>query len=77
MFTSTIILKGNVVVEGITFSWWVRDGSKPALTVSHQQYGTVTEALGDGEPVTQARAIAKKMVPRKSARTAASGRAIN
>jgi hypothetical protein len=73
MFTSTIILKGNVVVEGITFSWWVRDGSKPALTVSHQRYGTVTEMLGDAEPVVPARAIAKTMIPGVSVRTAASG----
>jgi hypothetical protein len=72
MFTSTIILKGNVVVEGITFSWWVRDGSKPALTVSHQKYGTVTQTLADGEPVVQARAIAKNMVPGVNAGTTAS-----
>jgi hypothetical protein len=72
MFTSTIILKGTVVVEDITFSWWVRDGSKPSLTVSHHKYGTATEALADDEPVVQARAVAKRMVPRVSARTATS-----
>jgi hypothetical protein len=72
MFTSTIILKGTVVVEDITFSWWVRDGSKPVLTVSHHKYGTATEPLADGEPLVQARAVAKRMVPVFSVRTAAS-----
>lgn len=62
MFTSTIILDANVVVGGVSFRWWVRDASKPLLTVSHHKYGTETEPLGDEEPTAQARAIAKKML---------------
>jgi hypothetical protein len=62
MFTSTIILRGNVVVDSVTFSWWVRDGSAPLLTVSHPEFGAETEPLGDAEPLVQARGIAKKIV---------------
>jgi hypothetical protein len=62
MFTSTIILDGNVVVDGVSFSWWVRDGASPVLTVSHHKYGTVTTPLGHDEPQAQAREIAKTMI---------------
>jgi hypothetical protein len=62
MFTSTIILTGSVVVDSVAFSWWVRDGLAPLLTVSHPEFGTETQPLGDAEPLVQARAIAKKMV---------------
>jgi len=74
MFTSTIILKGSVVVEGVAFSWWVRDGWEPVLTVSHPNYPTETEPLGDAEPLARARAIAKNMVASaQSTRTESSG----
>lgn len=62
MFTSTIILDASVVVGGVSFRWWVRDASKPLLTVSHHKLGTETEPLGDDEPATQARVIAKRML---------------
>ncbi|HEY9183072.1 MAG TPA: hypothetical protein VIQ99_07720 [Gammaproteobacteria bacterium] len=69
MFTSTIILKGSVVVEGVSFSWWVRDGWEPMLTVSNHNHGTATRPLGTAEPVVQARAIAKSMIGRTHSRT--------
>jgi hypothetical protein len=62
MFTSTIILDGNVVVDGVSFNWWVRDATERELTVSHHKFGTETEPLGDAEPAAQARAMAKKML---------------
>jgi hypothetical protein len=62
MVTSTIILDGNVVVDGISFHWWVRDSSEPVLTVSHPNYRTETEPLGEAEPTAQARAIARRML---------------
>jgi hypothetical protein len=72
MVTSTIILDGNVAVEGISFRWWVRDASEPLLTVSHHKFGTETAPLGDTEPAAQARAIAKKMLAAlKTGRTSA------
>jgi hypothetical protein len=69
MRTSTIILSGKVVVENILFSWWVTDGAKPSITVSHAAHGSMTEARTDAEPRTQARALAKAMLAR-TARTA-------
>jgi hypothetical protein len=74
VLTSTIILSGNVVVDSVAFSWWVRDGSRPLLTVSHHEFGTETEPLGDAEPLVQARAIAKKMVASTKAKIAGSVR---
>jgi hypothetical protein len=62
MVTSTIILDGNVAVDGVSFRWWVRDASEPLLTVSHRKLGTETAPLGDAEPAVQARAIAKNML---------------
>ena len=62
MFTSTIILDGKVVVDGVLFNWWVRDAAARELTVSHHKFGTETEPLGGTEPASQARAIAKKML---------------
>ena len=65
MFTSTIILSGNVVVQGVSFSWWVRDGAEPLMTVSHHKYGTDTEPLGELEPLVQARTMANQMLARR------------
>jgi hypothetical protein len=62
MFTTTIILSGNVIVEDVAFSWWVSDGWEPVLTVSHPSYGTERAPLGAGQPLARARAIAKDMV---------------
>jgi hypothetical protein len=64
MYTSTIVLKGKVVVENVLFSWWVTDDSAPRLTVSHPKHGTETRALEDTEPRVQARAIAQWMLAR-------------
>src|SRR5687768_2139384 len=53
MYTSTIVLKGKVVVDNVLFSWWVTDDSAPRLTVSHPKHGTETRALEDTEPRVQ------------------------
>jgi hypothetical protein len=62
MYTSTIVLKGKVVVDNVLFSWWVTDASAPRMTVSHPKHGTETRALDDTEPRVQARTIAKMML---------------
>jgi hypothetical protein len=57
-------LNGKVVVENVLFSWWVTDGAKPRITLSHAAHGTVTQPLADSEPRIQARALAKVMLAR-------------
>jgi hypothetical protein len=64
MFTSTIILTGAVVIEGVTFRWWLTDGIAQQLTVSHPAHGTLTQALTD-DPVTQAREAGRTLWARK------------
>jgi hypothetical protein len=61
MFTSTIILSGTVVIEGITFRWWLTDGIAQRLTVSHPAHGTETQTLS-AEPASQARALSRAML---------------
>jgi hypothetical protein len=66
MFTSTIILSGTVVIEGVTFRWWLTDGIGQRLTVSHPAHGTKTQALTD-DPESQARALSRVMLAKASA----------
>jgi hypothetical protein len=70
MFTSTIILTGTVVIEGVTFRWWLTDGIAQQLTVSHPAHGTLTQPLND-DPVSQAREAGRTLWARKG-RAAAS-----
>jgi hypothetical protein len=64
MLTSTIVLSGKVVVENVLFSWWVADGAKSRITVSHVTHGTMSQPLTDAEPRNQARILAKAMLAR-------------
>jgi hypothetical protein len=61
MFSDTIILSATVLVEGTRFRWWVTDGAKQWLTVSHLTHGTVTVPL-DRSPDPQARDMARELM---------------
>ena len=65
MFTRTIILSGAVVIEGVSFRWWLTDGLAQQLTVSHPVHGTETQPLV-GEPESHARAVGRALLARKS-----------
>jgi hypothetical protein len=64
VFTSTIILSATVVIEGVTFRWWLTDGIAQQLTVSHPAHGTLTQPL-TGDPESQAREAGRAMWARK------------
>jgi hypothetical protein len=61
MFTSTVVLTGTVVIEGIAFHWSVTDGLAQQLTVSHRLLGTQTQRLTTS-PESQARAVGRAML---------------
>lgn len=60
MLTSTVVLNGQVILEGVKFLWWVTDGRPARITVSHALYGTLTKTA---EPNLdkQARALARAL----------------
>ncbi len=61
MLTSTVVLNGQVIIEGVKFLWWVTDGRPARLTVSHAAYGTLTKAA-EIELEPQARALARSLL---------------
>jgi hypothetical protein len=61
MFSSTIILGATVLVEGTRFHWWLTDGVRQWLSVSHPSLGTVTQPLNRG-PEPQARDMARELL---------------
>lgn len=69
MFTSTVILTGTVVIEGVAFRWSVTDGRSQQLMVGHPTIGTQTQTL-TASPDSQARDVGLAML--KSAAHAAS-----
>jgi hypothetical protein len=66
MLTSTVVLNGQVIIEGVKFLWWVTDGRPARITVSHAAYGTLTKAA-ETSPETQARALARSLLAAASA----------
>ena len=70
MVTSTVVLSGQLIIEGVKFLWWVTDAAPARVTVSHPVYGTKTETAGR-EPERQARALARAMLPAAPAGSAA------
>ena len=66
MVTSTVVLHGQLIIEGVKFLWWVIDGQPARLTVSHPLYGTEVRPV-DKEPEQQARALARKLLAGVSA----------
>jgi hypothetical protein len=61
VWTSNVILRGAVIVEGIAFRWAVTEGLAQRLTVTHAMHGARTEAL-NRSPDSQARAIGRAML---------------
>ena len=61
MVTSTVVLNGQVIIEGVKFLWWVIDGAPARVTVSHPLYGTEIRPA-DGNPERQARALARTLL---------------
>lgn len=61
MVTTTVVMNGHLIVEGVKFLWWVTDGYPARLTVSHPIHGTKT-AAADLEPVSQARELARTLL---------------
>ena len=61
MFTSSVVLAGTVVIEGVAFRWSVADGLAQHLIVSHPTLGTQTQALTDS-PESQARDVGRAML---------------
>lgn len=61
MITSTVVLKGQLIVEGVKFLWWVTDGRPTRVTVSHPFHGTETR-IAEKDPEAQARQLARAML---------------
>jgi len=59
--TSTVVLHGQLIIEGVKFLWWVIDGQPARLTVSHPLYGTEIRPA-EREPEQQARALARRLL---------------
>jgi len=58
--TSTVVLNGQLIIEGVKFLWWVTDGRPARLTVSHPLHGTKTK-LAERNPEQQAKVLARSM----------------
>jgi hypothetical protein len=63
MFTSTVVLAGTVVIEGVAFRWSVTEGWTQRLTVGHDKLGMRSEPLA-GSPESQARVIGRAILAR-------------
>ncbi len=61
MVTSTVVLHGQLIIEGVKFLWWVIDGRPARLTVSHPLYGTEIRPA-EKEPEQQARMLARRLL---------------
>jgi hypothetical protein len=59
--TSTVVLNGQVIIEGVKFLWWVIDGAPARVTVSHPLYGTEIRPA-DKDPEQQAKGLARKLL---------------
>jgi hypothetical protein len=59
--TSTVVLSGQLIIEGVKFLWWVTDGRPARVTVSHPVHGTKTQ-LAERQPEQQAKALARAML---------------
>ena len=66
MVTSTVVLNGQLIIEGVKFLWWVTDGRPARVTVSHPVHGTKTQ-LAARNPEQQAKALARELLGVESA----------
>jgi hypothetical protein len=71
MVTSTVVLHGQLIIEGVKFLWWVIDGRPARLTVSHPLYGTEIRPA-EKEPEQQARMLARRLLAEVSGAAAPS-----
>ena len=61
MVSTTVVLNGQVILEGVKFLWWVTDGRSARVTVSHPLHGTKTQRA-ETRPEVQARALARALL---------------
>jgi hypothetical protein len=61
MVSSTVVLNGQLILEGVKFVWWVTDGQPARVTVSHPVHGTRTQRA-ETTPEKQARALARALL---------------
>lgn len=73
MITSTVVLSGQLIVEGVKFLWWVTDGRPTRVTVSHPIHGTETR-VAEQNPEAQARQLARAMLVGEPPSAAGGGR---
>jgi hypothetical protein len=59
--TSTVVLSGQLIIEGVKFLWWVTDGRPSRVTVSHPIHGTKTQTA-EMRPEAQAKALARTLL---------------
>jgi hypothetical protein len=64
MRSSSAVISGTVIVEGVPFAWSVADGLTQQLTVGHPIFGTETRRLTKS-PDSQAREIGREMLQRQ------------
>ena len=73
MITSTVVLNGQLIIEGVKFLWWVTDGRPARVTVSHPIHGTETR-IAEKNPEAQARQLARAMLVGETPAAASGGR---
>jgi hypothetical protein len=63
MVADTVVLNGQLILNGERFVWWVVSGAPSRVTVSHPARGTITRIF-DGDPKVLARNLAKELLSR-------------
>jgi hypothetical protein len=61
LVTTTVVLNGQIIVEGIKFLWWITDGRPARITVSHALHGTQT-CVAEASPERQAKVLARTLL---------------
>jgi hypothetical protein len=61
LVTTTVVLNGQIIIEGVKFLWWVTDGRPARITVSHALHGTKT-AVAEPAHERHAKALARKLL---------------
>jgi hypothetical protein len=64
VITSTVVINGHLIHEGIKFLWWVTDGQPARVTVSHPLHGTRTGII-DANPEHHARVLAREILAQR------------
>lgn len=61
MVTDTVVLNGQLILDGERFLWWIVSGNPSRVTVSHPARGTMTRVVV-GEAAQTARLLAREML---------------